>query len=791
MRPILPPKFSFTLNAGKNKIKFSQFTTTIYASAEQADGKLLIGGNFTDFNGGASTRSYFLRFNSDGNLDLPFVNNMINNSESVQTLSTIPLVLNSSKFGGAVFAIAVQSDGKILVGGSFSDWGDGSPIYRNCLLRLNSDGTTDDSFLSNAVNGPKFAYGSSVRAIVIQSDGKILVGGSFTDYNGVSGRTNLIRLNSDGTLDTAFCVNASDGSKFNARINTIAIESGGKILAGGIFTNYNGTATRNRLVRLNSDGTVDDTFCSNSVDGSKFSSSIESVTVQADGKIYVMGNFASYGGTSGRNYLIRLESTGVLDTTFCSNAVDGSKFNSSVFQVKVQGDGKLLVAGSFSSYAGLSSINSIIRLNQTGTLDSSFLATGVSSTLNLSLLSTGRIFLGYSNRGCDIINGDGSFNINPNENYFLPPELRDATAGTISCSAEQNQKLLVCGALSNYGKVSARSYMLRFMPNGAIDTSLASYSKFNNTVSWVAVQSDLKILAGGSFTDYDGVTGRSRLVRLNPDGTIDAPFCANASDASKFNAAINFILVQPDQKILVAGSFSNYGGVSGRQVLVRLNSDGTVDNSFCVNASDGLKFSNAIFSMALQSDGKILAVGSFINYAATAGRDRLIRLNSDGTVDSSFCSNASDGSKVTNTVNSVAVLSDGTIIFGGRFTSYGGVPARNYLMALNSDGTVASTFCSNAIDGKFVIGSGFVLTIAPDQDGGVWVGGGMSNYTATGRGKLIKLNSDGTLNSYCNQYYLSNVFNVISNQNYLIVNSSTTQAPYGQLLKIDKKLNII
>ena len=113
------------------------------------------------------------------------------------------------------------------------------------------------SFIMKATDGGKFS--SLLRSVNLQSDGKILVGGDFVSYSGVTGRDNLIRLNSDGTLDTSFCANATDGSKFTGWVSVIEVQSDGKILVGGNFTNYAGVTGRNRLVRLNSDGTVDKT----------------------------------------------------------------------------------------------------------------------------------------------------------------------------------------------------------------------------------------------------------------------------------------------------------------------------------------------------------------------------------------------------------------------------------------------------------------------------------------------------------------------------------------------------
>jgi uncharacterized delta-60 repeat protein len=303
--------------------------------------------------------------------------------------------------------------------------------------------------------------------------------------------------------------------KFDSSVYAISIQSDGKILVGGNFKNYASTFNRNRLVRLNSDGTLDTAFTANSSDGDKFNSSIQSIAIQSDGKILVGGDFTNYAGTNNRNRLVRLNSDGTLDTTFTANASDGNKFNNPIQSIAIQSDGKILFGGDFINYANNMSLNFLVSLNSDGTLDTAF-------TNNSSV---GR--------------------------------------------------------------------------------------KFNDTVFTIAIQSDGKILVGGGFTNYAGTTDRNRLIRLNSDGTLDTTFTANASDGAKFNSSIQSIAIQSDGKILVGGNFTNYAGTNNRNRLVRLNSDGTLDTTFTANASDGAKFNNNIQSIAIQSDGKILVGGGF------------------------------------------------------------------------------------------------------------------------------------------------------------------------------------
>jgi len=140
---------------------------------------------------------------------------------------------------------AIQSDGKIIVGGDFTSF---SGVTSNRIIRLNSGGTIDDTFTIGT------GFNNSVYFVSALSNGKIMVGGAFTSYSGVTSNR-IVRLNSDGTIDNTFSI----GTGFNNHVLSINIQTNGKILVSGNFTSYNGTTVRN-IVRLFSDGTLDTTL---------------------------------------------------------------------------------------------------------------------------------------------------------------------------------------------------------------------------------------------------------------------------------------------------------------------------------------------------------------------------------------------------------------------------------------------------------------------------------------------------------------------------------------------------
>ena len=304
----------------------------------QNDGKILVGGQFTSYNG--TSRSGIIRLNSNGTVDNGF--NI------------------GPGFDGVVLTIKAQPNGNILVGGGFNTY---NGVSYNGIVRLNSDGTTDSTF----VVGTGFSGGVPYE-IVIQPNGKILVGGNFTSYNGTNFNGGVARLNSDGSADTT--IQVTTNPNLQGYIYTLGLQTDGKILIGGTF-NFYFNLSRNRLVRLNSDATIDNTF--NIGDG--FDQTVEVIKVQYDGKILVGGSFTEYNRTS-FNKIIRLNVDGTVDSSFTI----GTGFSNSVFDLKIQDDGKIIVIGQFNSYNG-TSCNGIVRLNSDGSVDSGFtIGTGLNFT---------------------------------------------------------------------------------------------------------------------------------------------------------------------------------------------------------------------------------------------------------------------------------------------------------------------------------------------------------------------------------------------------------------------------
>ncbi len=308
--------------------------------AVQVDGKILLGGIFTTLHG--QSRTNFGRVNTDGSLDATF-----NPGPNI-----------------SVNSLAVQADGKILVGGGFTTLGGQA---RSRIARLNADGSLDATFNPGA--------SSTVYRLALQADGKILVGGYFATLAGQT-RNRIARLNADGSLDTAF--NPGVGSTAGEHVAALALQPDGKILVGGVFTALGGQQ-RTNLGRLNSDGSVDTAF--NPGTGSQME--VDSLIVQADGKILVGGFFSTLAGQPCIN-LGRLNPDGNLDATFNPGA--GSTVNC----LALQADGKVLAGGSFSTLAGQTRFY-IGRLNANGSLETAFNPGASQFLYSLALQPDGKI----------------------------------------------------------------------------------------------------------------------------------------------------------------------------------------------------------------------------------------------------------------------------------------------------------------------------------------------------------------------------------------------------------------
>ena len=675
--------------------------------AVQPDGKILVGGSFTTLGGGGTgtaTRNHIGRLNPDGSLDSSF----------------------DPGANASVFTMAAQLDGKILVGGGFSTLGGGGTgtLPRYFIGRLNPDGSLDTSFDPGTDN--------IVDSVAIQPDGKILVGGQITMLGGggtgTTMRRAIGRLNPNGSLDSSF----NPGSDGN--VLAMAVQPDGKILVGGGFFRLgvegSGTTTRSMIGRLNPDGSLDSSFDPGA------NNAVRALAVQPDGKIVVGGDFTTLGGggygTTPRNKIGRLNPNGSLDTTFDPGA------NAAVFTLAVQPDGKILVGGEFTTLGG-GGIGALPRyftgrLYPDGSLDTSFDPGASGTVLTVAVQPDGKVLLGgwFTTLGgggtgtttrsyIGRLNPDGSL-----DTSFDP----GANNWVAALAVQPDGKILVGGSFTTLGGggtgTTTRDFIGRLNPDGSLDTSFDPGA--NAEVRALAVQPDGKILVGGYFTTLGGggtgTVPRNNIGRLNPDGSLDTSFNPGA------NNIVDALTVQPDGKILVGGVFGTLGGggtgTTTRRHIGRLNPDGSLELSFDPGANGW------VYALAVQPDGRILVGGGFWMLGGggtgTAPRNNIGRLNPDGSLDSSFDPGANAE------VRALAVQADGKILTGGGFTTLGGggsgSTTRNLIGRLNSDGGLDTNFDPGA--------NGVVVALAAQRDGKILVGGSFTTLGGGGTGTTAR-----------------------------------------------------
>ncbi|KAF2511345.1 T9SS type A sorting domain-containing protein [Flavobacterium foetidum] len=702
------------------------FNNPVLTSAVQSDGKILVGGHLIAYQG--LTANYLIRLNPDGSRDKSF-----NPGKG----------LNSS-----VYTIAVQTDGKILVGGNFTKFQDNDQNY---LIRLNPDGSKDNTFNigTGFVKAKNYDRGGTVHTILIQPDGKILVGGGFKSYQGNT-QNYLIRLNPDGTKDTTFDI----GTGFNDIVYCLAMQSDGKIVAGGSFSKFQDTYNYN-LIRLNADGTRDSSLNTYTL----FNSAVRKLLILPNGKI-IAGGWFYRSGTQTETGLISLNSDGSTDNPF------NLKFalNYNVEALCLQPDGKIVAGGNFVNY-NKPNENHVIRLNIDGSVDDSFktedgfgIANGY-SVYTITLQSNGKLIMGGDFNTFQGVRNDYLISLNVDGSRDSSFSKGNGLSNLVNTIAIQSDNKILAGGKFTTHNEASQNYIIRYNSDGSKDSSFNIENGFNGFVNTINQQTDGKVIVGGAFTKYKNENNYA-LIRLNADGSKDSSF---STGTTGFNSTVNCTAIQPDGKILVGGLFNFYQNVSQNR-LIRLNSDGTKDVSFNI----GTGFDAEILSLCLQTDGKIIVGGKFKNYQGTS-QNYLIRLNADGSKDNTFNIGTGFGSQYSlGDVLSIVVQSDGKIIIGGRFEFYQG-KTNNYILRLNSDGSIDTTFKSNT---GF---SYYVNSIALQTDGKIIVAGQFSLYNNYAANRIARLNPDGSIDTTFTGSSFSLVYNYISENDKVGLNSIALQ----------------
>jgi uncharacterized delta-60 repeat protein len=563
---------TFGSNGG---IVLGQYSTSksndkLTTASLQSDGKVILIGN-------SDSSGFITRVSVSGILDTSFNN------------------YGFRFFSNVLEALVIQSDNKILVGGG------------SFVTRLNSDGTIDSTFnnlgyVSLSINGSSLV----IKNLSLLSNGKIIATGYVS--NGSNRDFAIVKLNSDGTLDSSFDL---DGKAIlqlpdsNDYLFATGLQSDGKIVVAGLRINITDSSTDYIISRFNSIGSLDTSFGINGIVISQ--TGIQSLDFQSDGKIITAGvntssvSNSSISQTTTNLYVNRYNLNGTQDSSF--SIIKNNYRSSNIYQkpnIKCLSSGKILLSGSYFNSANGDKLFAINQFNSDGSVDSSFSSNGTS-------------YLG---------NGVGNPLINSYSTFLIvKPDGKLLTGGT---------------SLSSVNKIeivqTSNSGVLDFIYN-------LNLSQGTDNIAKVIEQPNGKTIVMVTSKINNNSTDKTLLIRYNVNGTVDNTFGNNSNGVVDLGTGFGYVFKQQlDGKLLVAINQSNINVNNGK--IYRITSDGILDTSFgsgngIVNILNGEGEGQFVDDILFSSDGKIFIVFDYwdVNNILSYG---VRKLNIDGTIDSAY-----------------------------------------------------------------------------------------------------------------------------------------------------------
>jgi uncharacterized delta-60 repeat protein len=616
-----------------------------------------------------------------------------------------------------------QPDGKLLLGSGPAAGVDypTNVTVASALVRLNTDGTLDTSFSTNVSVGVAPLEGGrdqiKIAAIALQPDGRILIGGFFTRVEGEA-RSLVVRLLQDGQLDPWFRpdLNVNPGWDIDAiqNVSAMAWTPEGKVLVGGVFDRCNGLECH-ALVRLHTAGDTgggvlafaQSTWYAWETNGPldvavlRYGPSNATVTVACeasapltDSGMTPRGTLVFQPGETSKNITLPIKDNllaegnrsfrltlsnptggavltgtpeativllddetlggpGSVDLSFPPLSLDGYVWGVTLLAVEPDGSALLCV---LSEKDRQSEIVELLRVGPDGQIDSTFhpdidgaVYFGSVDPVSGKILISGwfQTVNGQSRPKVARLNHDGS----------LDAAFSVITDNLISGAAMQTDgKCLIYGFFESVNQLPRRR-LARINQDGTVDSEFDT-----SNLTWMGVldpfcatsQDDGKVILGGYFEEINGVV-RTNLARFNNDGSLDASF---DPDPLTCGSDIQALRCQPDGKLLLSGYLQLPG--TGYCGVARLKGDGSRDNSFSA-ATPGAFQGRQIL---LQPDGKILLDGKW-------------RLNIDGSRDYGFITGEESAS-----VSGVGLLPNGDVLVSGSFVTFAEWP-RPYLVRLH------------------------------------------------------------------------------------------------------------
>lgn len=538
---------------------------TIYDIFYDADSdKIYIGGKFEGQND-------IIKLNYDGSIDDTFnVSAELSYVSGIEKQSDGSLIVMSFTLGNNL--IKIDSNGnidenfgfnQILFAGSVSDndmkvlandkiaivadYLQIDNVEYNKLIVLNADGSIDDNF--DIGSGPFSASYYSLKSINEMLDGDLLVTGNFSSFNGIS-VSGVVKLNPDGSLDGSFPLPGPAGTTLTNDIIGKLDQNGNILLSGWVYeSNY-----KYKVIRLNADGTNDDTFATVDLDISNHERFITdpTISVNSSNEIYVAGIHATCNGNT-QYGLGKIDNSGNAVSAYNAN-IGG---DATIYTSLLLDNGQIIIGGNFIG-VGNDDASFLAMINSDGSLDNTFhMNMGVGPNRKVNSI---------------VQNIDGSF--------------------------------IIGGAFSEFND-NYTGTLVKLDATGSFDATFDPKVQVKNVgsgVNKIMLQSDGKIIVGGLF-DYVDNTQKHSIARLNADGTIDNTY--NSANVLISTSRILDIEFQSDGKALIGGRIGSSGGV-----LMRLDVEGNVDAGFDTNYELGDFNINEI---AVNSDDSFLVGGYIIS----------------------------------------------------------------------------------------------------------------------------------------------------------------------------------
>lgn len=588
-----------------------------------------------------------------------------------------------------VRALALQDDGKIVVGGDFSTI---NALSFKRLARLHPDGNVDTGFFSPLNSG-------TVRSILVEDDGDLVIGGNGMVLNEIIVAGGLARMSSNGSTDASFT------PIVNGTVHVVISDGEGGYFVGGEFTVNAGTP-RSNLVRVSASGAIDPNWIGSSV------TPVFALVRDIQGRLYV-GRDTPVFPTGAFAHLQRLLRNGAPDARYAA-MVDGP-----VHALLREANGHVVIGGDFDTVNGVSRLG-VARLDRHGVLVNPFNTVSI-GVRALARSASGRLFVG----------GDIDLSFSPNLYHMdvptsvtsLPALLPAGTDGEVHAMLMLPDGALVIGG--NFTTVGAhpRARLARIEGNRHLDVTMAPTFDGGDITAAIATSGNA-LLVSGEFTTVDGEL-RGRMAGIHVSGSLVGP--PFSSGNPQLNAPALAMAETPSGDVLVAGAFTS---AFGRSVGYFVRMDGQlrdIDPSFPTQAN------NIIRAIAIQPDQSFLIGGDFsqVNGATRRG---IARLTVDGELDPSFNLSLPAGSVVT----SIVVQRDGAIVLGGAFSQVAGV-ARTNLARVSAGGVLDAGF-NPAPNGRIE-----TLFLQPNND--LLVGGAFSTIAGGNRVRVARLNGDGTLDA--------------------------------------------